>query len=225
MIQGKNHDPFYITAAEAIEMVKKFKKPFCPQESLDLPGIIHIPDVKHKNSLTYFEPRQRNHIRKYAWRWIMAKSQLIDIYQKGLSKRVAERERYEPHGHNDFEDDALIIRDFWNHLVDYPDLDFQGTVSSGPGHVQMVLSSQDEAVVYLSSKPGIENIRFPAQETKLENLALEDAVYKVEVWKTAAPGGIIREYSCEVAKGKATIQLPVFVDDLVVHIIKGKEQR
>jgi hypothetical protein len=223
MIQGKNHDPFYITAPEAVQLIKKFKKPFCPQESLDPPGIIHIPGVKHKNSLTYFEPRSRDHLRKYVWRWIMAKSQLIDIYQKGLSKKVSERERYEPHGHNDFEKDALIIRDFWNQLIDYPNLDFQGIVSKGPGEVHMVLSSQKEAVVYLSSKPGVEGKHFATQEAKLENLVLKDGVYKVEIWNLSAPGGIIKNDSCKTVNGKVTIELPDFVDDLVVYILnQGK---
>jgi len=223
MVQGKNHDPFYITAHKAIELVKKFKKPFCPQESLDPPGIIYIPDVKHKNSLTYFEPRSRNHLRKYVWRWIMAKSQLIDIYQKGLSKKVSERERYEPHGHNEFEKDALIIRDFWNHLIDYPNLDFQGIVSKGPGQVHMVLSSRKEAVVYLSSKPGIEQKHFLAQEAKLENLGLRDRDYKVEIWKPSAPGGLIKNDSRKIVNGKATIELPDFVDDLVVYILNQEK--
>jgi hypothetical protein len=223
MIQGKNHDPFYITASESIGQVKKFKKPFCPQESLDLPGIIHIPDVKHKNSLTYFEPGLRNHLRKYVWRWIMAKSQLIDIYQKGLSKKVAERERYEPHGHNGFENDALIIRDFWNQLVDYPNLDFEGIISKGPGSVHMALSSQNEAVAYFSSKPGIENKRFDAQEVILDNVALEDGTYKIEIWKPSAPGGIVKTNSCKVVKGQTTIRLPGFVDDMVVHVLNRQE--
>ncbi|MHC4628778.1 MAG: hypothetical protein ACYTDV_17510, partial [Planctomycetota bacterium] len=218
MIQGKNHDPFYVTASESIELIKKFKKPFCPQESLDLPGIIHIPDVKHKNSLTYFEPGLRNHLRKYVWRWIMAKSQLIDIYQKGLSKKVPERERYEPYGHNGFENDALIIRDFWNQLVDYPNLDFEGVVSKGPGKVHMALSSQKEAVAYFSSKPGIEDRHFGAQEIMLDNLALKEGTYKVEIWRPAAPGGIIEMDSCEIAEGQAAIRLPEFIDDLAVHI-------
>ena len=218
MIQGKNHDPFYITAPQAIELFKKFKKPFCPQESLDLPGIIHIPDVKHKNSLTYFEPRLRNHLRKYAWRWVMAKSQLIDIYQKGLSKKVSERERYEPYGHNEFEKDALILRDFWNHLTDYPNLDFQGIVSKGPGRVHMVLSSRKEAVIYFSSKPGIEKKHFIAQQAELGNLALKDSTYTIEIWKPSAPGGVIKKNSCESLNGKVTIELPHFVDDLIIHL-------
>jgi hypothetical protein len=150
----------------------------------------------------------------------MAKSQLIDIYQKGLSKKVAERERYEPYGRNEFEKDALIIRDFWNHLIDYPNLDFQGIVSKGPGLVHMVLSSKKEVVVYLSSEPGVEGKLFAAQESKLENVGLKDGVYKVEVWKPSAPGGVIKKSSCKVINGKVTIEFPDFVDDIVVHIFK-----
>ena len=153
----------------------------------------------------------------------MAKSQLIDIYQKGLSKKVAERERYEPYGHNDFEDDALIIREFWDHLIDYPNLDFHGIVSKGPGKVHMVLSSQKEAVVYLSSKPGIDARQFSAQEASLEDLILKGGRYKVEFWRLAAPGGIFKKDSCGIADGKATIELPDFVDDLVVHIFDRRQ--
>ncbi len=220
MIQGKNHDPFYVTAPEAISLVKQFKKPFCPQESLDPPGIRHIPDVKHKNSLTYFEPRLRNHVRKYVWRWIMARSQLIDIYQKGLSKKVAERERYEPDGHNKFEKDALIIRDFWNHLVDYPNLDFRGRVSKGPGRIKMVLSSSREAVIYVSSKPGVEGVRFAGQDITVEDLGLKDGEYRTEVWKPSAPGGITQWSRTRIKNGKGTLAVPEFVDDVVVHLLK-----
>jgi hypothetical protein len=218
MIQGKNYDPFYITAPEAIELIKRFRKPFCPQESLDLPGIVHIPDIKHKNALTYFEANSRNHLRKYVWHWIMARSQLIDIYQKGLSKKVAERERYEPYGHNAFEKDALIIRQVWNRLVDYPNLDFRGSVSRGPGAVRMVLSSRREALVYLSSKPGLEGARFGPEAACLTDLGLADGAYDVEIWKPSAPGGVIKNDSCTVTGGKAVTALPGFVDDLVVRI-------
>jgi hypothetical protein len=220
MIQGKNHDPFYITAQESIELVKRFRRPFCPQESLDLPGIVHIPDVKHKNSLTYFEPASRNHLRKYVWRWIMARSQLIDIYQKGLSKKVAERERYEPEGHNGFEEDAIVIREFWNRLVDYPNLDFRGSVIRGPGAVQMVLSSGREAVVYLSSKPGREHVRFTPQTLELVDLKLADGSYQVTIWKPAAPGGIEARSATRSRGGQFSLDLRAFVDDLAIHLIR-----
>ena len=219
MIQGKNHDPFYVTAQESIELIKIFKKPFCPQESLDLPGIVHVHDIKHKNGLTYFEPRLRHHLRKYVWRWIMARSQLIDIYQKSLSKKVTERERYEPNSHNEFEKDALIIREFWDQLRDYPNLDFQGSVSNGPGQVQMVLSSEREAIVYMSSTPGIEGIRFCAQDIQIQGLGLADGDYHVEIWKPSSPGGIVQRNRTNLKNGKTSFKLPDFVDDLVVHIL------
>lgn len=220
MVQGKNHDPFYITAAESIDLIKKFKKPFCPQESLDLPGIIHIPDVKHKNALTYFESKSRHHLRKYVWRWIMARSQLIDIYQKGLSKKVKERERYNPYGHNAFEKDALIIRELWNQLIDYPNLDFRGKVAQAPGQVQMVLSSSREALVYLSSQPGQQGINFSAQDLQLAALAIKDGKIRVEIWKPAAPGGIMEKTQASIQGGNVSLKLPAFTDDLVLHLIK-----
>lgn len=142
MIQGKNHDPFYVTASDAISLVKQFQKPFVPQESLDLPGVIHIPDVKHKNGLSFANVPMRHHLRKYVWRWIMAKSQLIDIYQKDLTKKLDVPERYAPEGYNPFEKDALIIRQFWDSLTDYAHLDFVGQVTKGVADVQMVLSSE-----------------------------------------------------------------------------------
>jgi hypothetical protein len=140
-----------------------------------------------------------------------------------LSKKVSERERYEPHGHNAFEKDAVIIREFWNHLTDYPSLDFQGIVSKGPGHIRMVLSSQKEAVAYFSSKPGIEKKRFSAQKARLEDLILKHGIYKVEIWNPSAPGGIIKNDSCKATNGKVTIELPDFVDDLVIHIFDQRK--
>ncbi|MBD3267246.1 hypothetical protein GF373_11315 [bacterium] len=148
----------------------------------------------------------------------MAKSQLIDIYQKGLSKKDEERERYEPNGHNKFEKDALIIREFWNQLIDYPNLDFQGDISKGPGQVQMVLSSPKEAVVYLSSKPGVEKKRFPAQSIQLESLKLKDGEYTYELWKPSSPGGILKNGSCKTNDSKVKIELPDFVDDILIHL-------
>ena len=220
MIKGQNHDAFYTTAQDAIELVKIHQKPFCPQESLDPPGIVHIPKIKHKNALTYFEPHLRHHLRKYVWRWILARSQLIDIYQKSLRKDVPERERYNPNGHNKFEKDALIIREFWNQLRDYRNLDFKGSVLSGPGSVHMVLSSNREAVVYLSSKPGAENVRFEPSELRLDELLLDDGQVTADIWKLSGPGGIVETREINLENGAATLGLPAFTDDVVVHVMR-----
>jgi len=218
MIQGKNHDPFYVTAKESIDLVKRFKKPFCPQESLDLPGISHIPEIKHKNALTYYDTHLRNHVRKYVWRWIMARSQLIDIYQKSLRKNVPDQERYDPFGHNKFEDDALIIRKFWQQLKDYPNLDFKGNVQNAPGEIEMVLSSQNEAVVYISSLPGQEGIKYSSQEILISEVGLVDGKYIAEVWKLSAPGGLIERIEIELSESKTSLTLPDFTDDIALYI-------
>lgn len=218
MIQGKNHDPFYVTATESIELVKRFGKPFMPQESLDPPGVVHIPDVKHKNGLSFANVYMRNHLRKYVWRWIMAKSQLIDIYQKDLTKKLEVPERYDPEGYNPFADDAVIIRQVWERLTDYANLDYVGSVSSGPGDVQMVLSSDKECVVYLSSKPGEENVHFDGQTLTLADLNLDDGAYAVGVWKPSAPGGLLRTLQSSVSAGNLEADLPAFTDDLVLVI-------
>jgi hypothetical protein len=220
MIQGKNRDSYYVDADESIDLVKRFKKPYCPQESLDLPGITHIPDARHKNSLTYYDSGNRTHLRKYVWRWILARSQLIDFYQKSLSESVTERERYDPEGHNLFEKDAIIIRAVWNEIYDYPNLGFYGEVESGPGEIQMVLSSKDESLVYLASKPGAKGIQYPGQELLLNELSLTDGKYVVEIWKPAFPGGRIDQIETECMNRQLQVRLPEFVDDLLLHVVK-----
>jgi len=220
MIQGKNHDPFYDTASEAIELREKFKKPYCPQESLDPPGVVHIPDIKHKNSLTYFESGQRNHIRKYVWRWFMAKSQVIDIYQKGLSKKDDERERYDPWGHNGFEKDALVLRKFWDHLADYPGLVPRGEIINSQAPVNMVLSSSNEAVLYCSSSPGVEGITYGNNEIAVSDLNLRSGMYDLEFWRPVAPGNMSQEGKIKVTNGRSRIKFLDFTDDIIAYLIK-----
>ena len=82
----------------------------------------------------------------------------------------------------------------------------------------MVLSSRKEAVIYFSSKPGIEKKHFIAQQAELGNLALKDSTYTIEIWKPFAPGGVIKKNSCKIQNGKTAIELPNFVDDLVIHL-------
>ena len=218
MIQGKNHDPFYVTATDAIELVKQFGKPFMPQESLDPPGVVHIPDVKHKNGLSFANVYMRNHLRKYVWRWIMAKSQLIDIYQKDLTKTLEVKERYDPEGYNPFADDAVVIRQVWEQLQDYANLDFVGQVASGPTEVAMCLSSDQEALVYLSSAPGEEDTRYDSSDLRVGKLNLTDGAYRVSFWKPSAPGGLSKKILARVSRGALEISLPSFTDDLVLVI-------
>jgi hypothetical protein len=159
-------------------------------------------------------------VRKYIWKWMMAKNQLIDIYQKQLDDGYPDN--YDPWGHSGFEDDAMILREFWNTLTDYPNLDYVGIITAGPGYRKMVLSSERETLAYVASRMGEVGRMYPAQPMRLAELAVKDGQYVAEIWKPAASGGLVDRQEAEVHGGSAALNLPSFVDDLVVHLYRPR---
>ena len=145
---------------------------------------------------------------------------MIDMYQKGDKdpRTGIHLENYEPQGHNRFAEDALILRHFWNSLTDYPNLDFRGAVTAGPGRRQMVLSSCAEALVYLASGLSDIGTQYPATTLKVADLALNNGTYEVAIWRPIAPGGRIETIIRDISGGRISIDLPSFEDDLMLHI-------
>lgn len=89
----------------------------------------------------------------------------------------------------------------------------------GSSPIRRVLSSPREAIVYASQEVGRTGKVFKSSSLRVINLALEDGNYAVEFWKPGAPGGIIKTISKSVKDGSLDIdRLPVFTDDLAVHI-------
>jgi len=125
---------------------------------------------------------------------------------------------YDPNGYNGFEDDAKILRQFWNQLTDYPNLSFQGCVAKGPASHRYVLSSSKEALVYLSSATGQENVNYNSQLLKLRNLTLPDGTVRVSIIDPKI--GILDEYTATITEGHVTLSLPAFTDDIAVHFTK-----
>ena len=203
LIFGKEH-----TIARARDWRIQYNKPYIPQESWDDNG----------TKWSYRSPEQRVHLRKYLWKFMMAGVQQMDFYVKyGSGSRPAGFEHnYNPNGWNRFQDDALILRQFWNSLIDYPNLWFTGTASAGPGSHRLVLSSSREAVAYLSSATGQSNVNFTAQTLRLRNLALANGTYTVEIVKPDT--GVINTRTVSVTGGSVDLSLPAFTDDLAVHI-------
>ena len=190
---------------------EKYKKPYIGQESWDDNGVKY----------SYRVPQQRVGARKYFWKFMMAKCQQMDLYYKprvyrNVSNPEGYDHNYDPIGWNPFEDDALVLRKFWNRLVDYPNLWFNGGVQTGPGTHQYVLSSEVEAVAYCSSATGEENAHYKSQSLKLRDLALNDGHYTVEI--TSPVTGIMETGSVSVKTGALELILPAFTDDIVVHI-------
>jgi len=158
-----------------------YEMPCIGQESFDDTG----------DKYSYREPNQRVHLRKYFWKFTMAKCQQIDMYIKprsihhlhkvGISDIPGPAHDYDPAGWSDFEDDAVVLREFWNSLRDYPNLWFDGEVSSGPGGHQYVLSADSEAVAYCSLGTAKENVSFDASNLRLTGLATDDGSYTLNV--------------------------------------------
>jgi len=209
LIYGKRHN-----IQQSIQWREAYRKPFVPQESWDDNG----------TKLSYRFPDHRTHIRKYVWKMMMAKVQQLDIYVKPPKESYSLDDldppglphRYDPRGWNGFEKDAVLLRQFWNQIEDYGSLRVQGNVIKGPGRHQLVLSSSDEALVYLASPTGKEAVEFPASKLRLSSLGLDDGTYTASLYSpTTGPIGT-REVS--IRNSKSSISLPAFIDDLMIHV-------
>jgi len=208
LIYGKKH-----TAGNARQWRIRYNKPYIPQESWDDNG----------QKYSYIHPEQRVHSRKYMWKFMMAKCQQMDLYMKpriGFSSENLPKHphNYDPRGWNKFEDDALVLRAFWNSLTDYPNLWFNGTVESGPGSHRYVLSSKKEAVAYCSSATAKEGVKFKGQTLRLKGLSLADKTYAVAIIKPDS--GVLSTRTITAQGGTLSARLPSFTDDIAVHIYR-----
>ena len=207
LIYGRSH-----FVENAIRWRRKYKKPYIGQECFDDNG----------QTYTYRRPTDRVHIRKYVWKFMMAKCQQMDIYMKGGSARPGGPPgfnlNYDPRGWSPFEKDAVILRRFWESLIDCPNLWFTGAIETGPGNHQYVLSSPREAVIYCSSATGIEGQRFEKQTVRARGLAIRPGDCIVEIIKPDA--GLLESRRIELSGSSVEIELPEFVDDIAVHLIK-----
>ncbi len=176
------------------------------------------------------------------WKFMMAKCQQMDLYMKpriGFSSEDLPKfpHNYNPNGRSKFEDDALVLRAFWDSLTDYPNLWFNGqatagsaqasTIESGPGRDpalrepshKYVLSSRKEAVAYCSSATAKDGVKFESRVLKLKDLPLSDGGYRMDIVKPDK--GILKTRRVAVVSGAVSIRLPAFTDDIAVHIYRG----
>jgi len=195
---GKHH------VANAREFPVKYQKPWIPQESWDDTGV-------PRNSC---DPDQRVHLRKYVWKMVMGKVQQIDIYMK--SKGAPHN--YDPRGRNPWENDAVLVRQFWEGLRNFPDLRFQGYVAYGQIGHNYTLSSAEEAVVYVSSPTDIEARRYEGIALRIHELALPDGQYNALLFDPAE--GEIEQREVRVRDGELRLRLPDFTDDFAVHVTR-----
>lgn len=211
LIYGKKH-----SYPQAVEWRIRYRKPYIPQESWDDDGVKY----------SYLHPEQRTHTRKYLWKMMMAKCQQLDVYMKrrpGFSEEglPAFPHNYDPRGRNPLEEDARILRRFWESLVEYPELWFEGEIRGGPGEYRYLLASRGEVVVYFSSATGEEGIAYDGGKVRLGNLPLEPGrTYLLEIVDPKGDRGVLERRPLAVAGRELEFSIPSFVDDLAVHIYR-----
>ncbi|MCZ6636505.1 MAG: hypothetical protein O7G87_24170 [bacterium] len=203
IIYGKSH-----TVENAVKWRCHYQKVYIPQEGWD--------DNKVKYRLD--EAKNHVHMRKYYWKFMLAKCQQLDFYTKGKKDGFGYFVNYDPEGVNAFTKTAPILRNFWNTLIDYGNLWFQGRVTAGPGEHQYILSSDREAIVYCSSATGVEGQQFDREELRVADLALEDGGHQVEVVDPST--GTMQTEDIVVQNGELVVQLPGFTDDIAVHVYR-----
>jgi hypothetical protein len=205
VIDGKKH-----TVANARSWQQKYDKPYVPQEAWDDDGT------------KYYMGSHRQNIRKYFWKFMLARAQQMDLYS-WLRNGDPRLFNYDPRGHNDFEDDARVLRTFWESLVDYPNLGFGGSISitTATNH-KYLLSSSREAVAYVSSNTGALDVKFPAQPLQISGSKLNNGQYTVDIIKPrrrSTDHGVVRTIkNVQVNAGALTVSLPAFTNDIVVHV-------
>ena len=80
-----------------------------------------------------------------------------------------------------------------------------------------VLSSEKEAVAYVSLATAKEGIPFNAARLELADLALADGDYRATIVKPDSR--VLRSVSVKVKDGRVAVSLPAFTDDLAVHVV------
>ena len=211
LIDGNHHHTGNFKA-----WMQKYKRPVVAQESRDDSG----------QTWSYRYPELRNHLRKYCWKMMMAKCQQIDIYAKPQKTLLKVQEitepsnNYDPNGWNEFEKDALLLREFFNGILDYGALEYKGYFWISTVGVNLVLSSEKEILAYVSSPTGLENMEFVPNGAHvfLQDLPFPDGRYKASFFDPkSGPAG---SRMITIEKGETRFRTPVFMDDMAVHIIK-----
>ena len=149
-----------------------------------------------------------------------------------------------PEGVSSFEGDAILLRNFWDRLKDYPSLAFVGRAepeslidrfwnsmgnafphylrripwfASFPRpRIEMVLSSRGEALAYISSPAGTSDVRFERDRVRLRDLALAEGRYTMDLIKPDS--GILSTKEISISDDSLVVDLPEFIDDIIIHL-------
>jgi hypothetical protein len=125
----------------------------------------------------------------------------------------------------ELETDIISMLRFWNTIENTNSITNSGKISGGRSYKsRIVASSPHEVVVYLSSANGVHDKIHKAETITIEKTNLEeDGIYKVIFWDPSA-GKLNSEITDIIFnKGKTTLDIPEFMDDIAILISKKQE--
>ncbi len=108
--------------------------------------------------------------------------------------------------------------DFFETLRDYAALDLAtDRIEAAPGKYRLALVSPEEMVVYLhAGEPG--GRVAAGSRLRLKLLAMAEGTVKTKILHPR--DGSLESSRASIERGRASIELPEFVEDLVVHLLR-----
>ncbi len=131
---------------------------------------------------------------------------------------------YDPNGWNEFENDALLLRQFFNSIIDYGSLRFKGHFFISPLGHNLVLSSDKEIIAYVCSPTGMENVPYAyassgGAQIRLTDLPFPDGKYQATLFDPKS--GFVKSNEIRIQNGDCMFGTPPFIDDMAIHILRN----
>ncbi len=150
----------------------------------------------------------------YQWYALMVKVQGAGVYAKEYPLDFSAKPIRQ------YADRSETQIDFFRDIKDYASLDIAPQlIDKAPGKYRLALASAKEAVVYLHTD-GYGKSVGDGQTLALENMAFPDG--DVSVTLLHPKTGASTKVSGTVQKGKLSLKLPAFADDLAIYLLPEK---
>jgi len=110
---------------------------------------------------------------------------------------------------------------FWSKVEGYGQFDFQGKISSRQYKSKLIQSSQNEAILYLSSGIDSNDKIYKEERINVERTLLDDGDYIAQIWDPVV--GIIDLQDVSLIQGAFHLDMPGFSGGLAVHLVRDKK--
>jgi hypothetical protein len=198
---------------EHVQARAKYKKPTI--------GVRNIDFNHATGERTYFfaerdldlisDPELQARGRRIWWRMFMALVQSNGAYSD-VSHEMRKRDLQAEHS-------VLYFKNFIESIQEYGQLRISPeAIASAPGAVSYCLQSSREVVVYCEAPNGRAGVDYPAGVLSLRGLQIGDGEHVAVIYNPAT--GASHRKTAMVREGNLELELPMFTDDIAVHIVR-----